>query len=435
MTNPTRIEPLSSSPQSAAHWLDPFVIALCVIVTYVLLKDTTLSNNLLSIAMVGVVMLVMVPIELARSPALRVPRPDVPFMATLKRSMIKILGVFLGLGFLFLIWEFIPEYKDNLYKPFFETMPYVLPYLPFIIVFCVVWTEWRLGPAEDYAWQFGLIVLQRFKEIDWVVFRNGIFGWIVRGFFLPINVGGVAPLLKTFRGKETQLLTSGWPEQIDMLNHMIFALLVISIIPGYLFGLRLLNTTIKKVDQTWFGWGVTLLCYPPMSRGTGVGWFLFYTNASVLPWVSCFGAEGVGSYVVGSILLLTYFIHFWAESIFCLRSSHLTNRGVITNGPFRFCKHPVYVIKCIAWGIIYLPFLAGHGVISCISLTVCYLAFCGVYVLRSWIEERILSTDPDYIAYALWMDEHSLFRCVGQKIPWMSFAGRLQKWNKLANNI
>jgi hypothetical protein len=38
------------------------------------------------------------------------------------------------------------------------------------------------------------------------------------------------------------------------------------------------------------------------------------------------------------------------------------------------------------------------------------LAVNGIYVLRAWTEERHLSRDPEYVAYARWIDENGLFR-------------------------
>jgi hypothetical protein len=38
------------------------------------------------------------------------------------------------------------------------------------------------------------------------------------------------------------------------------------------------------------------------------------------------------------------------------------------------------------------------------------LALNGIYVLRAKTEEKHLSADPDYLAYAAWMEEHDIFR-------------------------
>jgi hypothetical protein len=195
--------------------------------------------------------------------------------------------------------------------------------------------------------------------------------------------------------------------------------------------MRIISTDIKKTDQTWFGWMVTFFCYPPINRGTGSGWFVYQVHSiPVLPWITWFGSSGPVSYAVGGILLFTYIVHYWGEAICCMRSSHLSNRGIITNGPFRVTKHPVHVVKCIAWAFTFLPFLSGDDLRGDIMYGLSFSAFCCVYATRSWIEERLLSTDPTYVAYAMWMEDHSLFRCVGRWFPVMSFAWRLKRWQK-----
>ena len=261
--------------------------------------------------------------------------------------------------------------------------------------------------------------------------RNSLMGWCVRGFFLPLNFTSATSLIDHFRGKEAMLFDLDWAHKVHYIDPMIFAALVIAIIPGYFFSARILNTSIKKTDHSWFGWMVTMFCYPPVNRGTGSGWFVYHLKNKPLNWITWFDADGTASYIAGSALLVCYFVHYWSEAIFCLRSSHLTNRGVITNGPFRVCKHPVYVGKCIAWFITYLPFLSySDSLFGNTTVTLAFVAFCFVYIGRSWVEERLLSTDPDYVAYTLWMDKHGWFSFIGRRIPLMSFEYRLKRWNK-----
>jgi len=423
-------------PRSVSHWTDPFVIAAISIAAYLGLRSTNLGNVQLSLLLVGAVMLYMIPLELARSPALRQPRPAVPFTDTFKKSLIKTLGILAGLGLVLLAWFFIPEYMLTEYQSFFAAMPYVLPPLPFAIFACVLLTEWRLGPAEDHAWHFGMVALQRYKDVDWKTVRDGLFGWLIKGFFLPLNFDAAVSLIKGFRGKEANIMTADWPGIIATLDHMIFAVLVIAIIPGYLFSMRILGTDLKKTDQTWFGWMVTFFCYPPINRGTHSGWFSYeHYVGSVFPWVAWFGSAGAMSYTAGIALLFFYLVHYWGESICCMRSSHLSNRGIITNGPFRLTKHPVYVVKCFAWTVTFLPFLSQNTLRGDLSHGLSFFAFCGVYFMRGWIEERLLSTDPDYVAYALWMEEHSLFRFMGRRFPILSFAWRLKRWQKNHANL
>jgi hypothetical protein len=45
----------------------------------------------------------------------------------------------------------------------------------------------------------------------------------------------------------------------------------------------------------------------------------------------------------------------------------------------------------------------------------------GVYFLRARTEERHLSRDPEYVAYALWIDAHGLLAGLGRVLPWLRY--------------
>jgi hypothetical protein len=48
------------------------------------------------------------------------------------------------------------------------------------------------------------------------------------------------------------------------------------------------------------------------------------------------------------------------------------------------------------------------------------LVLNGIYILRAKTEEVHLSADPDYVQYAQWMQEHSIFRFV-QHLPLLRY--------------
>ena len=430
MSNASQSLP-AKPPKSLVHWWDPFLIAVVIVATYIYTYNMAFSTLELVLVLVGVLTAIMVPIEFWRSPMRKIARPALPFGQTLTSAAKKSVVIILLAGCVLTVWSLVYEYQRSEYKPLFEAMPYVLPTLPFVIFFWVLWTEWRLGPANDYVAALSDRLFHGRAITDWIDLRNSLMGWCVRGFFLPLNFTSAVFMIPRFRGHEASFMDKNWVEQVQFLDSIIFAMLIIAIIPGYCFSARILNTSVKKTDHSWFGWMVTLFCYPPINRGTGSGWFVYHIKETSQNWVTWFGTEGTAVIITGSALLVCYFVHYWAEAIFCLRSSHLTNRGIITNGPFRICKHPVYVSKCIAWFITFLPFLTYPNVIlGNITITLGSFAFCLVYIGRGWVEERLLSTDPDYVAYALWMDKHSWFSFVGRHIPLMSFEYRLKRWNK-----
>jgi len=52
-----------------------------------------------------------------------------------------------------------------------------------------------------------------------------------------------------------------------------------------------------------------------------------------------------------------------------------------------------------------------------------------IYYLRSITEERMLSADPDYIAYAHWMDKHGFAAGSVHVSPVLTFAWRHTHWH------
>jgi protein-S-isoprenylcysteine O-methyltransferase Ste14 len=424
----------SCRPHSCVRWFDPILIATLVIGSYAALRSSSMTNVELALMLVGMVLVPMGLIEIAQGPWRGTPRPAIPALLTFRRAAIKWLGVMLGLAGVLLLWAALPEYSHASFRPLFEAMPLVLPGLPVAAAMLIGFTEWRLGPIEDESWQLGLLALGRWRQIDWPVLRAGLFAWLVKGFFLPLNFTALVGLLGQFRQAEGQILIASWPQAEFIIDKMIFAMLIAAITPGYLFSSRLLGTEIRKVEQSWFGWAVTLSCYPPLLSGVFDQWFNYHPYVTRPPWLAPWAIVSDSlpalSYAAGGLILALELIHYWGESIFSLRSSNLTNRGIITNGAYRFCKHPVYLAKCIAWFVIWLPPFEGGTVLGGARLTLLWACVCGIYMLRGWVEERLLSDDPDYVAYALWIDRHGLFAWAGRAVPALSFHWRLERWRK-----
>ena len=76
------------------------------------------------------------------------------------------------------------------------------------------------------------------------------------------------------------------------------------------------------------------------------------------------------------------------------KASNLTNRGIVSHGPYACVRHPAYIAKNLAWWIgalptLYCAFSSGDVRAAGYSL----LALCGwttIYALRAITEERHL---------------------------------------------
>lgn len=153
---------------------------------------------------------------------------------------------------------------------------------------------------------------------------------------------------------------------------------------GYLTESRFLGNKTKSAEPTGFGWLVAISCYPPFNSVLG----------TYLPLHG--GPQHITSpewhLVFKGLTVALFTIYAWATVAFGLKFSNLTNRGIITRGPYRFIRHPAYVTKCLAWWLEHIPNITPQT-----ALFLC--GTCTVYALRAWTEERHLSRDPDYLAY------------------------------------
>jgi protein-S-isoprenylcysteine O-methyltransferase Ste14 len=98
-------------------------------------------------------------------------------------------------------------------------------------------------------------------------------------------------------------------------------------------------------------------------------------------------------------------IFAWSSVSLGFKASNLTNRGIVTHGPYRFVRHPAYAAKNLAWWLGALPTLglllfAGNWKGLAYSL-VALLGWSTIYVLRALTEERHLRLlDNGYSQYA-----------------------------------
>lgn len=65
------------------------------------------------------------------------------------------------------------------------------------------------------------------------------------------------------------------------------------------------------------------------------------------------------------------------------------NRGIVTSGPYRYVRHPMYM------GYL-LTHLGSFLLMPSVWNAVVYVATWGLQVARIFAEERLLSSDPDY---------------------------------------
>jgi protein-S-isoprenylcysteine O-methyltransferase Ste14 len=167
---------------------------------------------------------------------------------------------------------------------------------------------------------------------------------------------------------------------------------------GYMIELPALGNRIRSVDPTFFGWFICLACYPPFNTLTG----------QFLEWQSNdfphFDSDAI-HFTVNIVLLTALAIFSWASIALGFKASNLTNRGIVTHGPYAFVRHPAYAAKNLAWWLGALPTVwMWYAAANWKSLAYCVLSVFGwtvIYALRALTEERhLLLRDNGYAQYA-----------------------------------
>ena len=86
----------------------------------------------------------------------------------------------------------------------------------------------------------------------------------------------------------------------------------------------------------------------------------------------------------GSTILVCIAVYSWATISFGIRFSNLTNRGIITNGPYRYTKHPAYIAKNLSWWMESVPFVSNQVCSSAAPLVLCRQECIRTAVHRRW---------------------------------------------------
>ena len=157
---------------------------------------------------------------------------------------------------------------------------------------------------------------------------------------------------------------------------------------GYLIESKRLGNKIKSVEPTVLGWVVTLACYPLFLTFVTIA-IPFYTND-----MAFFKSQEI-TFVIRICILLVMIFKIWAIASLGAKCSNLTNRGIVTKGPFRWVRHPHYLAKLIVWWVTLIPAFSIYDfwiVGTMIFWTV-------IFVLRALTEENHLRSDSDYVAY------------------------------------
>ena len=273
----------------------------------------------------------------------------------------------------------------------------------------VLWLDRVLVEPRDATWHFGAMLTAREGWSAEAVKKHWR-AWIIKGFFgafmISILPGGFQQVVEAD-------LSAIALDPVAVGTFLIGLLFVIDVqigTVGYLFTLRPLDAHIRSGNPLLAGWLAALLCYPPFVWGIiGNGEVLSYEH-DVASWNVWLAGHPVLLWAWAGWLVFLTGIYAWATVAFGIRFSNLTYRGVLTNGPYRFTRHPAYVSKNLFWWCSVLPFAVTTGDwVDAIRNTFFLALVNAIYFWRARTEEaHLLAEDPKYRAYHSWMAQHGL---------------------------
>lgn len=361
------------------------------------------------------------------------------------RVSIKFLGYYGSIALVMSLYFIIPMYSDDI---FYEAL--LVFFIPLLAVYMIIgWIyigefDARLENPEDDLWHFGNFLAGRWSVVDRDVVLKHLRSVVLRAYYLPVMLTYFVFNIESLMKGRDAFIKSYFVDFSDvsaysfvvlkftvMVYFYLAAMDVLFGLIGYLMSFRVLDSKIKSTENTFFGWFICLCCYYPFWELLFLKHFFidFYSNPSWTVWfkdmpswfIAFWGVLVVGSMALEAATTLTFGIRF----------SNLTYRGLISEGPFRFTKHPQYVFKMFNRFFYMVPILSLYGVVGGVYSMILFMGICFVYYFRAKTEENHLSAYPEYVEYANWINENGIFRCVGKYLPFLVYSEEKAKAGKL----
>ncbi|WFL77556.1 isoprenylcysteine carboxylmethyltransferase family protein [Altererythrobacter arenosus] len=273
----------------------------------------------------------------------------------------------------------------------------------------VLWLDRYMIEPRDHAWHFGAMLIGR-EAWDGEEVKKHWRAWIIKSFFGAFMISILPPGFAQVVEADIPTVVSD-PVQFGLLLTTLLFVVDVQIgTVGYLVTLRPLDAHIRSGNPFLGGWLAALICYPPFVWGIiGNGDVLSYEH-NVAGWDVWLQGNTALLWVWALWLVFLTAIYAWATVAFGIRFSNLTYRGVLTNGPYRYTRHPAYLSKNLFWWCAVMPFLVTNGsVTDAIRNTFFLLCVNAIYFWRAKTEEaHLLAEDAKYREYHVWMEQNGL---------------------------
>jgi protein-S-isoprenylcysteine O-methyltransferase Ste14 len=234
--------------------------------------------------------------------------------------------------------------------------------------------------------------------------RSAILGLVVKVFYVPLmtvffadQFTHVVNNFSWMTGPKFVLANVNMRDVFNVSQSIIFAVDVGVAWGGYVVSSRWVKNTTFSAEGTVEGWVVALLCYPPIGHVLGN----YYSSPAEDALLKI--NDPLLATVFAGCAIVSFTAYTSATIMFGLRFSNLTNRGIITRGPYAWVRHPAYAAKNFSWWCLMLPYVIYEGTTQR-SLTpllqiIGMFIMTGIYYRRAITEERHLSHDEEYVAY------------------------------------
>lgn len=323
---------------------------------------------------------------------------------TLEISLTKLAGLWATWGLIAAIYAVSRIYWQGNYL--FAMTLFAAAALPLFLLSIpyVIWLDRRLVEPRDGAWALGALLVGR-RDYSKEAIYSHLRSWAVKGFFLAFMVSIVPPGFHGVINADFALIQRDPVALAQWLITLMFVIDVAFATVGYLLTMRPLDAHIRSATPYAAGWTAALICYPPFILMNPGGPLDYQSNDN--SWIFWLQGHPLLLALTGALMVILTAIYAWATIAFGVRFSNLTDRGILTHGPYAVTKHPAYLSKNLFWWISCLPFLAQSGnVIDAVRNTAILAVVSGVYYWRAKTEEWHLSADPTYRNYAAWMAAH-----------------------------
>ena len=325
-----------------------------------------------------------------------------PLSETLDISITKLAGLWVTwfvIGAFYCVgrWYWDGQYLFSMRVLGAAIVPLVVLSVPYVL-----WIDRVMVNPRDHAWHFGAMLIGR-EAYDWHEVKKHGRSWAIKGFFSAFMISILPPgFAAIVDGNLAEII--GDPVRLGVFLFEILFVIDVQIgTVGYLLTMRPLDAHIRSGNPFLAGWIAAFFCYPPLNWGV-LGQILKYEN-NTADWAYWFADYPALLWAWAAWLVFLTGVYAWATVAFGVRFSNLTYRGVLTNGPYRFTRHPAYLSKNMFWWSSVLPFLVTNGsYVDMIRNTVFITLVSALYYWRARTEEaHLLLEDAKYRQYYDWM--------------------------------